>query len=59
MTATTRQIALWCLIMAALLALTAICQAIGGQRYGLTLASAAGFGAGYGLHAAIVRRKAR
>jgi hypothetical protein len=56
---TARNIALWFGIMAALLAITALCQAIGGQRYGLTLVSAVGFSAGYGLHAAIVRRKAR
>jgi len=53
---TARNIATWFGIMAALLALTALCQAVGGQRFRLTLASAAGFGAGYGLHAMLKRR---
>ena len=53
---TAQSIALWCLMMATLLALTAVCQAIGGKQYGLTLVSAVGFAAGYGLHWALVRK---
>jgi len=53
---TLTHIARWCIIMALLLAITALAQFIGGQRYGLTLATAAAFGAGYGLHWALVRR---
>ena len=56
MTATLRQLALWCLVMALLLAIVALFQAIGGKQWGMTLASASGFGAGYCLHRALVKK---